>query len=73
MLRKGKLKISGNLGKAMSLEKMMTKMQKRSYSTSPRICKQLKDVWIRSETDGIQFILKGQIRNQVMPQSLCTF
>jgi len=33
----GKLKISGNLGKAMSLEKMMTKMQKRSYSTSPRI------------------------------------
>jgi NAD(P)-dependent dehydrogenase (short-subunit alcohol dehydrogenase family)/putative sterol carrier protein len=30
----GKLKISGNMGKAMSLEKLMGKMQKRSYSTS---------------------------------------
>jgi len=31
----GKLKIAGNMGKAMALEKMMAKMQKgRSYSTS---------------------------------------
>jgi len=30
----GKLKISGNMGKAMALEKLMGKMQKRSYSTS---------------------------------------
>jgi len=29
----GKLKISGNMGKAMALEKLMGKMQKRSYST----------------------------------------
>lgn len=33
----GKLKISGNLGKAMALEKLMGKMQQaRSYSTSSR-------------------------------------
>ena len=30
----GKLKIAGNMGKAMSLEKLMGKMQKRSFSTS---------------------------------------
>jgi len=30
----GKLKISGNMGKAMALEKLMGKMQKRSYTTS---------------------------------------
>ena len=29
----GKLKIAGNMGKAMSLEKLMGKMQKRSFST----------------------------------------
>ena len=29
----GKLKIAGNMGKAMALEKLMGKMQKRSYST----------------------------------------
>ena len=37
----GKLKIAGNMGKAMALEKMMVKMQKgRSYHTSTNnICK----------------------------------
>lgn len=30
----GKLKIEGNMGKAMSLEKLMGKMQKRTFSTS---------------------------------------
>jgi putative sterol carrier protein len=29
----GKLKIEGNMGKAMSLEKLMGKMQKRTFST----------------------------------------
>jgi putative sterol carrier protein len=29
----GKLKIEGNMGKAMALEKLMGKMQKRSFST----------------------------------------
>jgi len=31
----GRLKISGNMGKAMKLEKLMGQMQKRSYSTGP--------------------------------------
>jgi len=30
----GKLKIEGNMGKAMSLEKLMGKMQKRTFATS---------------------------------------
>ena len=30
----GKLKIEGNMGKAMSLEKPMGKMQKRTFATS---------------------------------------
>ena len=29
----GKLKIEGNMGKAMALEKLMGKMQKRSFTT----------------------------------------
>jgi len=31
----GRLKISGNMGKAMKLEKLMGQMQSRSYSTAP--------------------------------------
>ena len=31
----GRLKISGNMGKAMKLEKLMGQMQSRSYSTGP--------------------------------------
>ena len=33
----GKLKMEGNLGKAMALEKVMKKMNQRGYHTSARL------------------------------------
>merc|ERR1711997_369180 len=63
----GKLKMEGNLGKAMALEKVMKKMNARGYHTSSRLANFNNGTVGRRQysTDGPEFSNLGQVFDRI--------